>query len=554
MFQFRPCRYIKKMHDQPCCPLCHKDLKRNEITDLTNELSDQIEMLPENITRSEQLLKDETIKLEKLLAMQSIVERVDNLKSIIMPKVKEDIKQLETNIVAEQEKMKNSQNTLEAPKNQKTIVESMIGDMSILDEAIRDIEQTQTDLAPMKQSLPASDHPADNNLESLQRKRKEITEKIKLLDREIERKEKRCQDEAKQLMQCQEREMELKQIELNLLGDVQKSDTLKAREKELTEQITQLKEKMETNDRSLIPIEAKINNSEEKRTRTRKIGAENYSSASKRFDALKMVFNSIERVSKELQRLASMNLEREIERYTAVLTQLKNDQKQQVRNCVEYIPFELCIIKYVEIFFTNFSLFFYPSQFQVNVIESIREKSKMLTTEIAEQKNTERDLNDNLELKKYEKKVIDKQKELETLRKHEQEVDFQQIIDKKMNLEYEMERITLDRTRIEGEMNNMKKSLEHFRTEINQPQYRDSIQNYKKASYENIVLNKTVEDLITYCEALEKALTKFHSDKMEKINRSIRDLWRSIYKGNDIDYIQINTEEVKGTRNRRSYT
>lgn len=173
---------------------------------------------------------------------------------------------------------------------------------------------------------------------------------------------------------------------------------------------------------------------------------------------------------------------------------------------------------------------------------------------MAEQQNAERDLNENLELKRYQKRIAEKKKDLEMLLKQEQEVDFQHIIEKKAELAHDIEKITLDRTRMDGQMKEKQAVINSLCTEINQPKYRDSVRNYKKAYYENVVLTKTVEDLTTYCETLERALTKFHSDKMEKINSLIRDLWRNIYKGNDIDYIQINTEEVKGTAKRRSYT
>lgn len=157
-------------------------------------------------------------------------------------------------------------------------------------------------------------------------------------------------------------------------------------------------------------------------------------------------------------------------------------------------------------------------------------------------------------MKKIQKKITQKERELAQLRKDEQEVDFAQIMKKKAKLSLQLENLVLERERIKGQMDVKQSVIDNLRSELNQPKYRDSVRNYKKVHFENIVLNKTVEDLTTYCETLEKALTKFHSDKMQKINEFIRDLWRSIYKGNDIDYIQINTEEVKGTTKRRSYT
>jgi len=55
------------------------------------------------------------------------------------------------------------------------------------------------------------------------------------------------------------------------------------------------------------------------------------------------------------------------------------------------------------------------------------------------------------------------------------------------------------------------------------------------------------EDLNTYYAALDHAIMKFHSLKMEEINKTIKELWISTYQGNDIDYIEIRTDvETEG--------
>lgn len=159
-----------------------------------------------------------------------------------------------------------------------------------------------------------------------------------------------------------------------------------------------------------------------------------------------------------------------------------------------------------------------------------------------------------MDLKKIQTRIIHKEKELSDLKKTENEVDFEQVVEKRAKIHAEMTRLHTERIRIGGQMKEKNNQIESIRNELKQPKYKDSVRNYKKALYESVVLSKIVKDLETYGSALEKALTKFHADKMDKINRQIRDLWRSIYKGNDIDYIQINTEETKGSVKKRSYT
>lgn len=58
-------------------------------------------------------------------------------------------------------------------------------------------------------------------------------------------------------------------------------------------------------------------------------------------------------------------------------------------------------------------------------------------------------------------------------------------------------------------------------------------------------VQKHVEkDLQKYYSAIDYAMLHFHKDRMNSINTIIRELWRLIYKGNDIDYIEIKTDDA----------
>ena len=78
---------------------------------------------------------------------------------------------------------------------------------------------------------------------------------------------------------------------------------------------------------------------------------------------------------------------------------------------------------------------------------------------------------------------------------------------------------------------------------MNSNKHKNSKLNYQKAVFKIAVIKRIIDDLGKYRLALEWALMKFHTEKMEQINRIIRELWNSIYRGNDIDYIMIKTDE-----------
>ena len=51
------------------------------------------------------------------------------------------------------------------------------------------------------------------------------------------------------------------------------------------------------------------------------------------------------------------------------------------------------------------------------------------------------------------------------------------------------------------------------------------------------------QDLERYYGALDRALMAFHASKMSDINRVVRELWQRTYRGRDIDYIQIRSDD-----------
>lgn len=83
-----------------------------------------------------------------------------------------------------------------------------------------------------------------------------------------------------------------------------------------------------------------------------------------------------------------------------------------------------------------------------------------------------------------------------------------------------------------------------------QVDYKDAAYNFKKAHIEVETTKAAVEDLGRYGGALDKAIMKYHSIKMEEINRIIEELWKKTYQGTDVDTILIRSdnEAAKGNR------
>ena len=60
------------------------------------------------------------------------------------------------------------------------------------------------------------------------------------------------------------------------------------------------------------------------------------------------------------------------------------------------------------------------------------------------------------------------------------------------------------------------------------------------------------DDLERYAKALDQAIIRYHSAKMEEVNRTLRELWGSVYTGSDIDAVEIRADQ-EGDSGQRSY-
>ncbi|GKV28642.1 hypothetical protein SLEP1_g37667 [Rubroshorea leprosula] len=106
----------------------------------------------------------------------------------------------------------------------------------------------------------------------------------------------------------------------------------------------------------------------------------------------------------------------------------------------------------------------------------------------------------------------------------------------------EKERLHSEFNKCQGTMSVYQNNIAKNRDDLKQAQYKDIDKRY----FDQLIQLKTTEmankDLDRYCTALDKALMRFHTIKMEEINKIIRELWQQTYRGQDIDYIRIHSD------------
>ncbi|KAL0403652.1 UNVERIFIED_CONTAM: DNA repair protein [Sesamum radiatum] len=186
-------------------------------------------------------------------------------------------------------------------------------------------------------------------------------------------------------------------------------------------------------------------------------------------------------------------------------------------------------------------------QNRMNELLTELDKSRDLSRNQAELR---RNIEENLEYRKLKSQVDQLTREIESLEESVLKIGGVSKIEALLlKLSQERESLLTELNRYRGTLSVYKSNIDRNRVDLKQAQYKDIDKRY----FDQLIQLKTTEmankDLDKYYKALDKALMRFHTMKMEEINKIIRELWQQTYRGQDIDYISIHSDsEGAGTR------
>ncbi|WVZ75334.1 hypothetical protein U9M48_023400 [Paspalum notatum var. saurae] len=174
-------------------------------------------------------------------------------------------------------------------------------------------------------------------------------------------------------------------------------------------------------------------------------------------------------------------------------------------------------------------------------------KSKEL---LQSQGQLKRNIDDNLNYRKTKAKVDQLTTDIESLEERVLSIGSSSTIEADLKRHsQERERLNSEFNRCQGTLSVYQSNITKNKQELKQTQYKDIEKRYTNQLLQLKTTEMANKDLDRYYTALDKALMRFHTMKMEEINKIIKELWQQTYRGQDIDYISINSDsEGAGTR------
>ncbi|GJM85048.1 hypothetical protein PR202_ga01463 [Eleusine coracana subsp. coracana] len=174
-------------------------------------------------------------------------------------------------------------------------------------------------------------------------------------------------------------------------------------------------------------------------------------------------------------------------------------------------------------------------------------KSKEL---LQSQGQLKRNIDDNLNYRKTKAEVERLTRDIELLEERVLSIGSMSSIEADLKRHWqEKERLNSEFNRFQGTLSVYQSNISKHKQELKQTQYKDIEKRYANQLLQLKTTEMANKDLDRYYNALDKALMRFHTMKMEEINKIIKELWQQTYRGQDIDCISINSDsEGAGTR------
>ncbi|XP_069688803.1 DNA repair protein RAD50 isoform X2 [Periplaneta americana] len=517
-YMFR--RYIQKLQQpEPCCPLCHRgfDLEA-DVKELISELNMKVREVPSRLRDNEKKLEIERKKCDKLLELKTTHTSISTLKDSEIPKLRTELQQMEKRIAQLRGEVEQLESSLFEPQADKEMAEKVQPDVVLLDQHYADLQKTQKEIERLEARLPAGN--SSRSMQEALNDQEKLKSEVNGIRRTLEELQHKLTNHTDRVQRLKEEKNQLTEEQLKIKGAEKQREQLEEKQLELQ------------------GLEAVLNDEVDKLRESLAKSKKNLETAVKEKDSKKQ--ENKEKIAKEQTQITEyLKQTEEIERYESNIKEFK---KRGVENKLDEITQSLLDLKTIKDTTTN-------------SIRDLSAKIGNLDSELSKQKTKERDLLDNLKLRKKGEEAEVLKDEIKELESKLGNLNHENFWTEKTQLQKEEEAINTEKAQSEGRLNEQKRIIVTLQQDLKKPMFRNAQQEYLEKVLRKKVQEAAASDLNCYYQATEWAMFHFHKEKMKEINTIIRELWRQIYRGNDIDYIEIKTDVPENSTidKRRSY-
>ncbi|CAH0547195.1 unnamed protein product [Brassicogethes aeneus] len=511
--------YIKQFEEEsPCCPVCNTNFaqKNNVIKGIIESLKKQIECSPQNLADCEKKLQVQEEMFNKLQQLKPLNYEIELLTTKTLPDLKKDLSQFNNELKLLNIELTTKTAELQEPEKTVTHCRKVQRDVALIDQYRFDIKESESSILGLERNIvfvstKKSRHETESEILEIKDQINNLKHTSETNNKKLDMHKKRCQE----LRIKKEKNMEDKII---LQRDLQEGPHLEKQKAENEKNLNNAQvciKQLNIKEKELKgELDAACNEKKETVRKNKQITKE----ANDKFNQSRKIIEDLEKLQGQIDNYLRNNNEEKLK--------MENDKLEKVQSKEQEL------------------------NEKKNELLTLITKTK---EDLAKQESTFRALRDNILLR--EKQVQEKGLESKI---NEQKTkigvhNYTSLFEEKQQLLKKEKNISREINNIEGEKEAIEKEVKDYKKEQQKPINKNAYKDYKKKLFEHFIEQNQNRDLQKYTVALEKSILRFHKDRMVHINKVIRELWRAIYRGNDIDYIEIKTEDDIGSAQKRTY-
>ncbi|XP_067948379.1 DNA repair protein RAD50.L-like isoform X2 [Watersipora subatra] len=491
------------------CPLCKRQFsEEEEVDELAAELSRHVEGLPARMESSERELISLQSKQEKL---QHLVPQRQQLQQLQKeaPSYRADILDIKRQIDEKKSAVAKLEGEVAMKQDDEESLKAILPDVYKIDSLQVDIDQLEKRITNQEKSM--GELTCTRSVEDITNDQEEEQMKHDTTSMKVDRMTKKLSSYNENLMRLRSKVNDLGANKLKIQESVQQKCTLEQQKAALLDENSKLQREVETLQDDLCPMDYQIQTIlTDKR--------ELLSGKDSKLDALNKQMQQLRHRIDELSKVQSA-----IDRYTAeekAQELAKTDRdlqklREKTKECQE-------------------------------IKEEQAKEINNLNKLIAEQKMRERELKDNL---RYRDKLEEAElcaKEVEEINVKLGGLDPSKLSSQQKVLSERLDELKKEQATSAERMRNWQEQFNTHSKELKNEGLKDAAQVYMKHSVALQVNKLVVTDLDKYHKALDRAILEYHQKKMDDLNRIIHKLWKETYRGHDIDYIEICSDDASG--------
>ncbi|XP_015757884.1 PREDICTED: DNA repair protein RAD50-like isoform X2 [Acropora digitifera] len=518
-------KYVSKLESSEVhrngCPLCHRTFNsNNEIAELVSELKNKIQNLPDRREANEGSLKKEQKRYDHILQLAPAKETLESLVKNEIPDAKSKLDAINSEEQTIKNRITELEDLLNITEKEEQIARQMEPDIRMLAKHKGDLRELDENISLLQSKMNGVAR--GRSMQSVSSEITEKQDKSEFLNTSIDRKRTQLNRLQQELNKLETNVHELKLQKLGLEAQLQTRTHLEQQKSELTTNNVAFEREIKAAETELTPLAAGLEELQDQKVAVTREKERADHENKKLLDRMRTSRDEVRMITDAINRYVTLGGDAALEDNKARLRELA-DRTDKLKREKDVIS---------------------------NKIDKLKK-------DIANQQISARELEDNIQLKSTQEEILNIETRMDAVNEElKQYGEHQDLVSESQVLQQTSEELRKEIAHYEGRLKGFEEDEERCQRELGSDLYRNADEKHRHQVIDIKTTEMANSDLDKYYKALDRAIMHYHGLKMADINKIIKEYWINTYKGNDIDTIEIRSDEEEGsgaTKTRRTY-